>query len=383
MGKQARLPFEKSESRSTELLQLIHSDLCGPMENESIGRSRYMLTFIDDFSKKVFCYFLRQKSDAFERFIEFKAMVENQTGKRIKIIRSDKGTEYIPEKFNKYLAKEGIQHQLTCPYTAQQNGVTERYNRTIVERARCLLHDAGLPKIYWAEAMNMAVYLINRSVCATCTNKTPEEVWTGKRTNLSDLRIFGSTVMVHVPKEKRKKLDFKSMKLIFVGYDNDTKGYRCIDKSTRKFFISRDVIFHEKIIVKTYELNDDASDDFKNKQMARTNDKNEGVNATNNDVTTQVPHSSNDAQHTSVISISDTSGEYESIDEINENDDDPEYEPDETVVIENENRPVTRSTSGLNPLNLINFAFIAEPVTIREAMASSESENGREQCKMK
>lgn len=89
MGKQARLPFEKSENRSTELLQLIHSDLCGPMENESIGRSRYMLTFIDDFSKKVFCYFLRQKSDAFEKFTEFKAMVENQTGKR-----SDNGTEY-------------------------------------------------------------------------------------------------------------------------------------------------------------------------------------------------------------------------------------------------------------------------------------------------
>lgn len=298
-------------------------------------------------------------------------MVENQMEKKIKILRTDNGTEYTSEKFKKFLSSNGIQHQLTCPYTAQQNGVSERYNRTITERARCLLHDASLPKIYWAEAMNMAVYLINRSVCSTWIDKTPEEVWSGKRTDLSDLRIFGSTIMVHIPKEKRRKLDFKSMKLIFVGYDNDSKGFRCIDKSTRKFFISRDVIFHEKIISKTYELNDDACDDLDNIPITRLDNENASVNAEQvreyNETITEAVQAPN---NTSIVSISDTSGEYESIDEHN---DDPEYEPDETVVIQNENRPVTRSVSGLNPLNLINFAFIAEPITVREALASSES----------
>lgn len=175
------LPFENSENRSTRLLQLIHSDICGPMENESIGRSRYMLTFIDYYSKKIFAYFLRQRSEAFEKFCKFKALVENQTGNRIHILRTDNGTEYVSEKFEKFLASNGIQHQTTCPYAAQQNGVSERYNRTITEKARCLLYDADLPKIYWAEAMNMAIYLINRSVCTAWSDKTPEEVWTDKK----------------------------------------------------------------------------------------------------------------------------------------------------------------------------------------------------------
>lgn len=376
MGKQARLPFGKSESRSTELLQLIHSDVCGPMENESIGRSRYMLTFIDDYSKKVFCYFIRQKSDVFERFTEFKALVENQTSKRIKILRTDNGTEYMSEKFNQFLAKNGIQHQTTCPYTAQQNGVSERYNRTITERARCLLHDAGLPKIYWAEAMNMSVYLINRSVCTTWADKTPEEVYSGKRTNLSDLRIFGSTIMVHIPKEKRKKLDYKSRKLIFVGYDTDSKGYRCIDEVTRKFSISRDVIFHENIKMIIYELDGDECNDNETQPLGGLNEEKKDVNVDpvrenveRDNVEIQNINNSIGTQHTSVISINDTSSEDETIDD---NVNDPEYEPDETVTIDTENRPVTRQASGLNPLNLINFAFIAEPVSVGEAMASND-----------
>lgn len=118
-------------------------------------------------------------------------------------------------------------------------------NRTIVERSRCLLFDANLDKTFWAEAVAMAAYIMNRTISSILMNKTPEEVWTGNKVNVSHMKIFGSTVLVHVPKEKRKKFDSKSRKMIFVGYDSNTKGFRCIDPKTKQLVISRDVIFHE------------------------------------------------------------------------------------------------------------------------------------------
>lgn len=244
-GKQSRLPFERSKRKTKQVLDLIHSDLV-EMEKLSIGGARYLLTFVDDFSKKLFIYFLKNKSDVFESFVEFKAYVENQTEKKIKIFRTDNGLEYLSKEFTKFCKSNGIQHQRTCIHTPQQNGVAERMNRTIEEKARCMLFDAKLEKPYWAEACNMAAYLINRSVCSTWKNKTPEEIWSGDKVDVSNLHIFGSPIMVHIPKEKRKKMCAKSSEMLFMGYDADTKGYRCFDKKAKKISISRDVIFHEQ-----------------------------------------------------------------------------------------------------------------------------------------
>ncbi|KAK9692675.1 hypothetical protein QE152_g35008 [Popillia japonica] len=113
-----------------------------------------------------------------------------------------------------------------------------------MERARCMMFDANLNKSYWGEAVNTAVY-INRSVSSVLVDKTPEELLSGKKVDLSKLRIFGSPVIVHVPKANRVKLDPKSRKLIFVGYDSSVKGFRCIDPVTKKITISRDVVFFE------------------------------------------------------------------------------------------------------------------------------------------
>lgn len=261
MGKQTRLPFKKSNNESNEILQLIHTDLMGPMEKTSIGGSRYVLTFIDDFSKKTFVCFLKSKSEVYENFVEFKQLVENETGKKIKTLRSDNGTEFVNNKMNSYLKSNGIRHELTVPYTPEQNGVAERYNRTIIEKSRCLLHDAGLTKSYWAEAVNMAVYLINRSINANLDNATPEEIWTNKKVDVSNLKLFGSTVMVHIPKEKRRKLDYKSEKMVFVGYDSFSKAYRCFDKEKGKITISRDVIFLNDVEdTNTNEISDSVRD---------------------------------------------------------------------------------------------------------------------------
>lgn len=248
-GKQARLPFKKVGNRSKCILELVHSDLCGPMENASFGGAKYFLTFIDDFTRKYFVYFLKCKSEVLEKFKEFKQLVENQTDKKIKIIRSDNGTEYCGNDFQSFCKKSGIQHQTSNTYTPQQNGVAERANRTIVERAKCMLFDADLKKSFWAEAVHTAVYIINRSVNSVLINQTPEELWSGSKVNIGEMRIFGSPVMVHVPKQKRAKWDPKSKKLLFVGYDDNIKGFRCIDPTTKKITVSRDVVFLESKVV--------------------------------------------------------------------------------------------------------------------------------------
>ncbi|XP_011859670.1 PREDICTED: uncharacterized protein LOC105557114 [Vollenhovia emeryi] len=129
-------------------------------------------------------------------------LVENQTGRKIKAIRTDNGKEFINKKFQEITEKYGIVHQTSVPYSPQQNGLAERANRTIVEKARAMLLDAGLSKTYWAEATSTAVYLINRSPTKAITRKTPEDVWTRRKPDLRHLRLFGSPVLAHIPKEK-------------------------------------------------------------------------------------------------------------------------------------------------------------------------------------
>lgn len=242
-GKQSRLPFSKG-TRATEVLQIVHADVCGAMETKSIGGAQYFLLFVDDFSRMTFIYFMKHKSEVFHWFKNFKAVVENQKNKRIKILRTDNGGEFCSGEMNSYLAKEGIIHQKTNAYTPEQNGVCERANRTVVEKARCLLFEADLDKRFWAEAANTAVYLKNRSA-ASGLEKTPYELWTGTRPNLGHVRIFGSSVMVHVPKEKRLKWDKKAKRQILVGFSENVKGYRIYDPCRNLINTSRDVVITE------------------------------------------------------------------------------------------------------------------------------------------
>lgn len=246
-GKQTRLPFNHMSTRSNEALSIVHADVCGPMEVTSIGGSRYFLIFIDDHTRMTFVYFLKAKNQVFKYFKEFKVLVENQQNKKIKIFRTDNGLEFCNAEFDNFLAEAGIVHQKTNIYTPEQNGVSERSNRTLVERARCMLFDAGLEKMFWAEAINTAVYLKNRSPTSGLQNATPFELWTNSKPDVSHVRVFGSRVMVHIPKEKRRKWDTKSKPHILVGYAENVKGYRIYDTNKKCIIVSRDVIIQENL----------------------------------------------------------------------------------------------------------------------------------------
>lgn len=251
-GKQTRMPFKSQGSHSSRLLELVHSDLCGPMETQSLGGGKYFLTFLDDYSKKVFVYILNNKTEVLSKFKEFKTEVENQTECKLKCIRTDNGLEYVNKPFSDFLKNAGIRHQTSTPYTPEQNGAAERLNRTLVERAKCMILNAGLVKFFWAEAIKTAAYIINRSPTRSLLFKTPEEVWTGHKPNISNMKVFGCEAMVHLPKEKRKKWDPKAQKMIFIGYCENTKGYRFILPNTRTIIKSRDAVFLECTVKRNY-----------------------------------------------------------------------------------------------------------------------------------
>ena len=136
-GKQHRLPYPKgSSSCATEVLEIVHSGVCGPMNVDSFGGSKYFVTFIDDYSRYTYIYFMKQKSEVLEKFKEFVNVMQNITGKHIKVLRSDNGGEYTSKVLSEYMKQQGIIHQTTTPYNPAQNGLAERMNRTLVESAR-------------------------------------------------------------------------------------------------------------------------------------------------------------------------------------------------------------------------------------------------------
>jgi hypothetical protein len=225
-GKHQRVSFKVASHTSKGVLDYVHSDVWGPVVVPSNGGAHYFFSFIDDFSIKVWVYFMKHKLEVFTIFKQWKAQVENQTGRRVKYLRSDNGLEYKDTTFLEFCKTEGITRHFTVRGTPQQNGVAERMNRTLLEKARCMRLSAELPKSFWAEAVNYACFITNRSLAAGIDFKVLEEVWSGKPVDYSMLRIFGCPTYVHVHSGERSKLDSKSRKCICLGFESGVKGYR-------------------------------------------------------------------------------------------------------------------------------------------------------------
>ena len=245
-GKHKRVSFKSAVHNTKGILDYVHSDLWGPSRKTSIGGSNYLLTFIDDYSRKVWCYFIKNKDDVFDVFLQWKTMIEKKTGRSIKTLRTDNGLEFVEKKFLNYCLKHGIVRHRTCVGRPQQNGVAERMNKTLLERARCMLSQAKLGKHFWAEAVSTACYLVNRSPHSALNFKSPQEVWYGSPVNYSNLRVFGCPAYIHV---NDGKLEPRARKCIFLGYGIGVKGYRVWCNESRKVITSRDVVFDESTFV--------------------------------------------------------------------------------------------------------------------------------------
>jgi len=180
------------------------------MQLETPSRNRYILTFIDDFTRKIWIYLIKRKSEVLSMFRKYKSMVEQQSGSNIKILRSDGGGEYAATKFSGFCEREGIVHEFTPPYTLQHNGTVERRNITLLNMVRCILKTKKVPSFLWGEAANVATYVLNKSPTRRLKLMTLEEAWTCVKPDVSHLRIFGSLCYKHVLDPFIRKLDDKS-----------------------------------------------------------------------------------------------------------------------------------------------------------------------------
>jgi transposase InsO family protein len=162
-------------------LELVHSDVCGPMPSTSLSRYVYYVYFIDDYSYKTWVYFLNSKDEVLGKFKEFKSLVENLSEKKIKILRSDNGGEYTSNEFGRFCIDVRIKRELATPYNPQQNGVAERKNRTIMEAVKTIIHDQDLPMHLWDEVARTTIYVQNKLSHSALEFKTPEEMFTGKK----------------------------------------------------------------------------------------------------------------------------------------------------------------------------------------------------------
>jgi transposase InsO family protein len=189
----------------------------GPLEHPSISCFRYALTFINDYSRRIWVYFLENNYEVFGKFKEFKAFVEKQSGKSIKILRTHNGKEYVNKDFDNYCKYNGIKREHTVPYTHKKNGVVERKNKTLMDMARCMLHARNMNPKFWTEAINIATYIVNRTPTIVAKHKTPKEAWSRRKLIIGQFKVFGCDAYVHIPDEKRKKLDRKIHKCIMVG----------------------------------------------------------------------------------------------------------------------------------------------------------------------
>src|SRR5579871_3456526 len=289
-GGQHKLPSTNTTSRASNILELIHTDICGPMNHLSLGGAKYFIIFIDDKTRMTFIYLLKTKGKAFDKFKNFQALVENQQNKKIKRIRSNNGGEFTSKKFKQHLQDCGIQHKATVPYTLQQNRVSKRSNRTIIERAKSMLHASRLGYEFWGEVVTTIVYLKNRSPTTAIIDKTPYEAWFGKKPSLNHLRTFGCIVYTYILKEKRHKLDWKTTKYIFLGYSG-TNQYRLWDPEKKDIIIAKDIKFDESRIINNLNLETlETNNELNNEELVtiNTNDK---VNLQQPNLTTTTPTS--------------------------------------------------------------------------------------------
>ncbi|PKU66399.1 Retrovirus-related Pol polyprotein from transposon TNT 1-94 [Dendrobium catenatum] len=240
-----KLAFTLSDSRKNATLELIHSDVWGPAPSASASGLLYYVIFVDDYSRFTWLFPMYHKSDVYPIFTMFKTNIENYTSRKIKCLRTDGGGEYMSKQFTTFLQHHGIQHQVSCPHTPEQNGVAERKHRHIFETTRTLLHRASLPYTLWPDAVLTAVYLINRMPSQNTKNMSPFELLHNRKPDYKHLRIFGCACFPLIPASQRTKLQPTAMNNVFLGYSDIHKGYKCLNPNTNKITISRHVTFDE------------------------------------------------------------------------------------------------------------------------------------------
>ncbi|KAL9994189.1 putative RNA-directed DNA polymerase [Helianthus debilis subsp. tardiflorus] len=249
LAKSHRHTYKFNNTKVDSPFSLIHSDVWGPAEVIGGQNFRYFVLFIDDCTRMTWIYFLKNKSEVFDKFTAFYTMIQTQFTTNIQTLRSDNGGEFVNDSMKLFCQSKGIIHQTTCPHTPEQNGTVERKNRILLEITRALLIESQVPKSFWPEALATATYLINRLPTKALDLKTPLKALSDftklPPTLTLEPRVFGCSAFVHIPKTDRGKLGPCAEKCVFLGYGINKKGYRCYSPKRRHMYTTMDCNFLE------------------------------------------------------------------------------------------------------------------------------------------
>ncbi|KAL3353831.1 hypothetical protein AABB24_018482, partial [Solanum stoloniferum] len=259
LARQTRLPFPHSMSRSTSSFQLLHIDVWGPYKWETFDGMRYFLTIVDDHTRWTWFFLMRLKSDVLMLLKNFFNEVETQFGKKVQRLRSDNGGEFYSHACTELFQHYGIVHESSCPYTPQQNGVVERRHRHILETARAVKFQSGLPSRFWGLCIEAAVYILNRIPSTVLNGRSPFQLLYNKLPSLLHLRVIGCLCFATTLIQK-DKFSPRAVRAVLVGYSSHQKGYKLYDLENKSFFVSRDVVFMETIFPFQNDLQNDKED---------------------------------------------------------------------------------------------------------------------------
>lgn len=249
-AKSHRLPYTDSTRITSSMLQLVHIDVWGPASVLSSNGNKYFVLFVDDYSRFCWLYPIANKSDVLSIFQKFKALTENLFSTTIKSIQCDGGSEFKPvmSQFPQ------IQYRISCPYTPSQNGIVERKNRHVVELGLSIMKTASIPLKFWDHIFHSVVFLINRLPTKATNNAIPYTQAFNASPDYSLLKVLGCLCYPYLRDYSQHKLDSRSAPCVFIGYSSLHKGYKCLDPSTNKVYISRHVVFHETIFPFAHQL---------------------------------------------------------------------------------------------------------------------------------
>ncbi|KAK9051887.1 hypothetical protein SSX86_028515 [Deinandra increscens subsp. villosa] len=243
IGKSSKLHLLSSNFKSSNILDLVFCDVWGPSSIISSDGHKYFLLCVDHFTKFMWFYPLKSKSDVFATFKQFTTMAERQFGTKLKSVQTDWGGEF--RNLSSFFQSLGIIHRLSCPHTSEQNGIVERRHRHVVETGLTLLSQSHVPRRFWHFAFDTAVYLINRMPSRTNSSTSPFQHLFKRTPDYTFLRVFGSQCFPHLRPYNQHKMDFRSAPCVFLGYSPAHHGYRCLDPVTDRVYISRHVRFNE------------------------------------------------------------------------------------------------------------------------------------------
>jgi hypothetical protein len=208
------------------------------------------MLIIYDCSILTWVSFLKEKDESFEKFKIFKALTENQTGNMLKEIILDRGGEFMSGDFKELCDKHGIKREYIIPGTPQQNGVVERKNRIVQQMARSMMNEKNIGQTYWVETIHTKVHILNKSHLRPHSDKKPYELWYGRPASMKHFKVFGSKCYIKNNNENLGKYDDRADEGIFLGYDTNSKGYRCFNKRLSKLVDCLDLKVDEGVQVR-------------------------------------------------------------------------------------------------------------------------------------